>query len=184
MAQQWVDTVVSIVTAVGVIVAAYQLWMAKNHAVTQFEDQLAREYRQIAGRLPIDAFLGKEMPPEKFEKALPQFYRYFRLTNTQILLRMCRRISQRTWELWSLGIERHLKLPSFRAAWRYVEAQNTEHVHLLKLFIDHGFADPRRWPRPEQKPTNLLRSGELVPPRVEVATSPEAASRVEQPSSR
>jgi hypothetical protein len=37
----------SVVTAIGVGIAAYQIWQAKKQSRTSFEDDFARQYREI-----------------------------------------------------------------------------------------------------------------------------------------
>jgi hypothetical protein len=49
---EWVSAVASTVAAVGVIFAFGQLRVSKNIAQLQFEDGLAKEYRELASRIP------------------------------------------------------------------------------------------------------------------------------------
>lgn len=39
----------------------WQLWLTRRQAVVAFEDGLAREYREIAQRLPVAALLGEKI---------------------------------------------------------------------------------------------------------------------------
>ena len=57
---EWIQATASIATAVAVFVAGWQLRLTKRQAITAFEDELARQYREIAQRLPIEALLREE----------------------------------------------------------------------------------------------------------------------------
>lgn len=67
----WADIVglaTSIVTAIGVIVAARQLTLSKRQTRTQFEDDLAREYRALVERMPVKALFGEVLEPAEYEE--------------------------------------------------------------------------------------------------------------------
>ncbi len=81
------NTALAAITAAGIIVAAWQLIVTKRQAVTTFEDTIAREYRELANRLPTDALLGEELCEEKYKRAFDEFYHYFDLSNEQVFLR-------------------------------------------------------------------------------------------------
>jgi hypothetical protein len=110
----------SIATALGIFAAGWQLYLTKRQAVTQFEDQLTSQYREIARRLPLIALLGEELDDPAYEAALPDFYHYFDLSNEQAFLRRQRRITPRTWSNWLDGIQQNLRRPSFARAWAEV----------------------------------------------------------------
>ncbi len=101
-----------------VFVAVWQLRLAKEHALTAFEDDLSREYRAIVGELPAEAFYteGDSFTPD--ESARRAFYRYADLSNEQLFLARVGRMSAATVEQWEDGIRGNLEnLPAFRAAW-------------------------------------------------------------------
>ena len=50
-----------VATAIGVCLAAWQLWQAHRQSVTTFEDSFAREYRELAATLPTKALLGEPL---------------------------------------------------------------------------------------------------------------------------
>ena len=79
-----VTAIVSIATAFGVFLAARQIMLAKEQATTEFEDNLAREYREIALRLPVKALLGEELDEREYAEALEHFYHYIDLTNEEV----------------------------------------------------------------------------------------------------
>ena len=48
----------SVPTALGVLVAAWQLYRGTVHTRTNFEYELGREYRELARSIPVRAHLG------------------------------------------------------------------------------------------------------------------------------
>ena len=94
----------SIATAAAVLVASWQLYRRTLQARTNFEDDLSREYRELAQSIPVKVHLCEELAPEEFERAFPRLYQYIDLTNEQVFLRMNGRISKATWFNWRDGI--------------------------------------------------------------------------------
>ena len=107
----------SIATAVGVAVAAYQLFVTRRQATTTFEDTLNTQYRQAIERLPIEALFGEKLKEQDQAELLPHFYRYFDLCNEQAFLFSLGRVSKKTWENWEDGIRGNMARPAFRSAW-------------------------------------------------------------------
>src|SRR5260221_14273042 len=107
----YVQVVASLATALGIFIAGWQLYLTKRQAVTQFEDQLTAQYREIARRIPLRALLGEGIDEALYEKVLPEFYHYFDLSNEQAFLHEKGRITRRTWMNWREGIEQNLRRP-------------------------------------------------------------------------
>jgi hypothetical protein len=107
-------------TAIGVFIAAWQLWRTHRQSITAFEDSLAREYRELAATLPIKALLGERLTDQEHSDHFDKFYRYFDLSNEQAFLHECGRISPATWQFWRDGIVSNLKRPAFTRAWNEV----------------------------------------------------------------
>ena len=82
-----------IFTAIGVCVAAWQLWMAHRQSVTTFEDSFAREYRELAATLPTKALLGEPLSEDEHQQYFDEFYHYFDLCNEQVFLKKRGRIT-------------------------------------------------------------------------------------------
>jgi hypothetical protein len=144
----WLKDFAPIVTAIGVGVAAVQLWNTKRQAVTTFEDSLASEYRQITAKLPTSALLGEVLSSDLLKVHLPEFYLYFDLCNTQIFLRQRRRVSRQTWRFWADGIRTNLSRPAFAAAWTDIGRRSNRDFSELRRCIAEGFMiDPRKWPK-------------------------------------
>ena len=81
----------SLATAAGVVLVAVQLVFGRLQRRTSFEDDLAREYRELAARLPAAAFFDVEDPRRPLpplEECLEHYVRYFDLSNQQVFLRM------------------------------------------------------------------------------------------------
>ncbi len=109
----------TIATASGVVVGALQLRASKQQAMTSFEDDLDREYRQIVGQLPPLAFF-KDATERIDEDSHRAFYRYFDLCNDQLFMIRQGRIRSATASQWRDGIGGNLTLPSFRTAWNEI----------------------------------------------------------------
>jgi hypothetical protein len=115
-----VGAVASGATAIGVMVAAWQLALTKGQAATQFEDNLNVQYREIIRRVPIEALLGGTLGEAEQQESLADFFHYFDLSNEQAFLRRQGRIRKRTWDDWREGITQNLSKPAFAAAWQEI----------------------------------------------------------------
>jgi hypothetical protein len=113
----WIQATMSIVTAAGVGIAAWQLHLTKEQAQAQFEDSLTEQYRRITADLPLQALLGKPLADGDLDLHLRPFYEYFDLSNEQAFLASNRRLRASTWQNWKEGIEQHLSRPAFKQAW-------------------------------------------------------------------
>ncbi|WP_143599107.1 hypothetical protein [Variovorax boronicumulans] len=142
---EWVSAVASTVAAVGVIFAFSQLRVSKNIAQLQFEDGLAKEYRELASRIPTKALLGKPLSEDEYEKSFDEFYRYVDLSNEQVSLRKRGRIGEGVWQYWCLGIQANLALPSFKRAWSEIQGQCESFQELRRLEAEGFKHDPNRW---------------------------------------
>jgi len=137
-----VQTAASIATAVGVLLAGWQLWLTKRQAVTQFEDQLASQYRAIARELPVEALLGEPLDEQEYRKALPILYHYFDLSNEQAFLHHQRRIRAKTWIDWQEGIVQNLRRPAFKQAWIEVSTRAPESFNELRAYLPKTMTAP------------------------------------------
>lgn len=63
-------TIANIATAVGVLLAAWQLWLSRKQSITTFEDSFSREYRELAAKLPTKALLGQPLSEDKYKGTL------------------------------------------------------------------------------------------------------------------
>jgi len=144
---EWISTVASAIAAGGVLLAYQQLRLSRKIAELNFEDGLAKEYRQLIGdrNLPAKALLGTVLSDDAYEHAFDELFRYIDLTNAQISLRQNERIGKKTWQSWSSGIQVNLGLPAFAQAWTEIKSKSTHFVELRRLEKE-GFAhDPADW---------------------------------------
>jgi hypothetical protein len=142
------QSIAAIATAVGVAFAAYQLWQTHRQAITSFEDELAREYRDLASTLPTKALLDQDLTAKEHEESLDEFYHYFDLSNGQIFLRQIGRVSKSTWDFWSDGIRAHFRRPAFITAWSYISTRAPrDFTELRRLLAEDFQRDPRWWRR-------------------------------------
>lgn len=135
-----------VATAIGVLLAVWQIRLGQRQSRTRFEDELTHQYREIVKRIPVEALLGEDLSQEKYTNALDAFYRYFDLCNEQIFLRQNDRISQETWENWCEGIHSHLERPAFKRAWEEVKRRAPDSFNgLRKLEATKFIEDPHLW---------------------------------------
>ena len=142
---EWISAAASTVAAIGVIFAFWQLRVAKDIAQLQFEDGLAKEYRELASRIPTDALLGVALDENRYQDTFDEFYRYIDLSNEQVSLRQRKRISRAVWKNWSTGIEANLSLPAFSRAWTEIQARSNSFQELRKLQSENYLEDPIHW---------------------------------------
>ena len=122
-------------TALGVIAAAWQIRLTHKQAVTSFEDAFAKEYRELASKLPTKAFLGEPFSEEEHIRHFDEMYHYFDLCNEQAFLRHAGRISDATWKFWLDGISSNMKRPAFARAWNEISTRaDGDFEELLNLF--------------------------------------------------
>jgi len=138
----------SVATAVAVFFAALQLRHALAQAVAEFEDAIAKEYRELASELPTSALLGEALNDEDYKESLDEFYHYFDLSNEQIFLRQRGRITSRTWIMWRDGIRSNMRRTAFAKAWEEIKRRSEGDFSELRRLEKSEFKDdPRNWPK-------------------------------------
>lgn len=140
-----VSALATCVAAIGVWYARAQLKTSHDIAQTQFEDGLAKEYRDLVSGMPAKIFLGRSLKREEYLDAFDDLYRYFDLTNEQILLRKRGRVGLDVWESWCSGIESNMSLVSFRCAWIEIKESTCSFQELRKLEGELFKSDPKDW---------------------------------------
>ena len=126
------SAIASIATTVGVLVTAWQLVLLKRLNVTSFEDSFAKEYRELAAKLPTKALLGEALTDEEHLKHFDEMYHYIDLCNEQVFLHNVSRISNKTWDFWKDGIASNLRRPAFNRAWTEIAARASGDFSELK----------------------------------------------------
>jgi hypothetical protein len=135
-------------TAIGVGIAAFQIWQGSRQALTTFEDSFAKEYRDLAATLPAEALLGAELTIAEREKYFDEFYHYFDLSNEQIFLRQNRRVRRQTWIFWRDGIRSNFERPAFKHAWEKIDKRAPNDFSELRRLLRTEFKeDPINWSR-------------------------------------
>lgn len=142
-----VSAIATSVAALGVVLALWQIRLTRSIAQLQFEDALAREYRDLCTTIPTAVFLQEKFTEEQYQKSFDEFYRYIDLSNEQISLRQRGRISKDVWSSWCIGIEQNLALPAFARAWQEVKEKTQSFKELRKLEATGFKADPKCWPK-------------------------------------
>jgi len=140
-----IQSVGAVATAVGFFLAWRELRQSEKQALTDFEDEFPREYRQLLEKLPTKALLGKGMDRTEYEAAKGAFFRYFDLCNEQVFLRQNARVSRPTWLSWCGGIRSNLELPAFAAAWSEIKSESRSFAELKRLHEANFKDNPIDW---------------------------------------
>ena len=145
-----ISAIANSVSALAIFFAMLQLNLAKRVSQLQFEDSLEKEYRDITARIPTEALIGGGFSPQQYKAASDELFRYFDLSNKQVMLRKQGRIGELTWENWPSGIKLNLFLPAFKMAWsdvkRKTESQKSEFFSELRKLEEMNFqCDPKSW---------------------------------------
>jgi hypothetical protein len=129
-----IQSVAEVATALGVAVGASQLVIARRQQTAAFEQQFVARYREIVGRLPLWAVLGAagRHAFADDEIARRAFYDYFELCDEEVFYHRSKRVSERTWADWKMGIEANMRKPAFRASWADLSAAAPEQFELLR----------------------------------------------------
>jgi hypothetical protein len=125
----------NIATAAAVVVGAWQLVLVHRMSVTNFEDTFAKEYRELAAKLPTKALLGEALSDDEHAKHFDEMYHYFDLCNEQAFLRGVGRVSDKTWIFWMDGIASNLRRPAFDRAWSEIAARANDDFSELKALF-------------------------------------------------
>jgi hypothetical protein len=114
-----VDDVASVSTAIGVGIAAYQLWQTRLAFRDGFERTFVDRYREIANELPVDILLGVSDAGSDPAHRMT-FFRYFELCEEELYYRAHGKISKSTWRDWWYGICTNLSTAPFQSAYREI----------------------------------------------------------------
>ena len=115
------NTTASLATAVGVGIAAWQIWESRKLAQTTFEDSLDKQYRSLVMQIPVDVLIGKPIPDEKKREVREIIYNYLDLCNEQAYLRKKKRVTKTRWNDWNEGIRDNISKPAFKEVWEEIK---------------------------------------------------------------
>jgi hypothetical protein len=142
----WTTALGVAATGAGALLLARQVHLAERQARTTFEDSMAREYREIAHRIPIAALLGEALEKDAQAASMDEFFHYIDLSNEQIFLRSQKRISESTWRNWRDGIRSNLRRVAFRTAWEEIKKRSDGGFSELRRLEASDFGeDPADW---------------------------------------
>lgn len=137
------DSIASIATAIGVAIAAWQIWESRKLSSAAFEDSFDQQYRELSYTIPVDALLGKELDEAKECEAREAVYNYLDLCNEQIYQRAKKRVSKARWHEWALGMELNFSRPFFETVWCEVKESAPGSFSFLEALEKGGFTiDP------------------------------------------
>ena len=140
------NSLVSVATAVGVLIAAFQLRTSSKIAQSEFEDSIDQQYRDLARGIPVDALIGKRVSEDKKEMTRELIYNYLDLCNEQIFLRRKKRIRKDTWVDWCAGIESNLSKQEFEKVWSEVKKEAPQTFTFLERLEKNKYiGDPIKW---------------------------------------
>lgn len=143
---EWISAIGALAAVIGVGFVWKQIKLTKEIAQLNFEDGLAKEYRELASRIPTQALLGVGLSPKEYQETFDELFRYVDLSNEQINLRSRGRIREETWTQWSQGIKFNMKLPVFHRAWMEIHSAVPGQFSELKKLLSQDFSDdPKQW---------------------------------------
>ena len=148
----WIVAISSSISAIATSVAAAGVWYARRQLLTsreisqlQFEDSLAKEYRDLANCIPTKALLGEALSEDEYLMIFDDIFHYIDLSNEQVCLRFCGRIGKDVWSNWCDGIKTNLSLSAFRRAWCEIKEKSESFQELRRLEREEFKIDPREW---------------------------------------
>jgi hypothetical protein len=140
------EVIASIATAIGVFIAAWQIWESRKLTEATFEDSFDQQYRELIYTIPVNALLGKPLDDGKEDQARETVYNYLDLCNEQIYQRAKDRISKERWNEWSSGIKENLSRPFFLSVWDEVKESASDSFSFLERLENEKFkTDPITW---------------------------------------
>lgn len=149
---QTVSLLTSIATAISVFFIYLQLRQSRIQSMTDFEDSLVQQYREIIKNIPVEALLDEDMSYGKSQISLSYFYQYIDLSNEQIFLRKEGRVRKETWENWRDGIKSHFSKSAFKSAWEEIKKRSPNSFEeLVRLENENFNSDPAQWYNSKRK---------------------------------
>ena len=147
---EWISAGAALVSVCGLFLVWRQLSLTKKIAQLTFEDALEKEYRDLVKQIPTKALLDSDLSQSEYMDTFDEFFRYFDLSNSQIMLRRQGRIGDATWKNWCSGMRFNFSFPAFVQAWSEVEMRTLEQSdqffsELRRLVTDDFETDPKRW---------------------------------------
>jgi hypothetical protein len=115
-----VRTVASVSTAVGVLLAVYQLRQGSIQRRSTFEGTLVARYQEIQSRIPLAYLIDGHPYDESVRRSM---FDYFELSEEQCYYFSRGQVSSKTWQNeWLPGIRANMEKPAFKEAWSNIAA--------------------------------------------------------------
>lgn len=136
-------------TIVGLFMILIQMKNSNDQRKIEHEESIEMEYREIIKSLPYKVLIGESISDSEHNKLLENLYRYFDLSNSQVYLRYCGKITKRTWDDWKVGISELLEKQEIRKAFEELIKKNKMIFKELRYFRMSKEKDPIKWNRKE-----------------------------------
>jgi len=136
--------ITAVATVCGSLFVGFQLKTSKDIAQQEFENSMAKEYRDLVNRLPTKALLGATLSEDEYQEAFDELFHYIDLSNEQVFLRKQGRVGEEVWKSWKDGIENNLSLHAFKRAWRQIKEESDSFQELRRLELSNYEADPKK----------------------------------------
>lgn len=117
-----ISATAGVATALGVAFAAFQLRETRQQRQSEFELRFSDRYDEVVARVPLEMLLGEQDYDPSHRDARRAFYDYFELCEQECYYRQQRRIGDKTWNDWRVGIRSNHAKASFRSAWHDLAA--------------------------------------------------------------
>jgi len=146
MGSDIITPIANCVMAVGALLIFLQIRQSKRQALTDFEDTLSAEYRQIIHDIPAKALLGETLTQPESDACMDELLTYVDLCNEQTFLRQQKRVRRDTWLFWAEGMRSNFSRPAFKQAWGTIKTKlPTDYSELRRLEKTEYQADPATW---------------------------------------
>jgi len=143
------------VTAAGVLIAAFSLFLSARQQKRQFESFYIQRYWNLMDQLSLEVIRGNHSGSGLNSTDEKVVLGYLRLCEDELELRAGGWISHRTWGVWRKGIHCQLRREPYAQLWASIDAENAAQEQpdfiYLREFLRAGH-DPRptalnRWNR-------------------------------------
>jgi hypothetical protein len=140
--------VASVVTAVGVSLAALAIRQAQRQRIREFESFYVTRYWSLMDCLSVNALTGAGNGINEQDELTIRSY--LRLCEDELKLRRLGYIADETWKIWADGIRTQLERAPFREVWMAVESEvdhSGNRDFALVRALQAGEMDPCRIPK-------------------------------------
>lgn len=146
-----IEQLASTATAIGVVVATYQLAQGRRQLREGFERSFVDRFERIIACVDLEILLDGGSIDHDDRSLMRALYDYFQLCEEELYFRAHRRVSRSTWHDWWYGIRIVLTVPEVAAAFtalkhRAEQRSGTTHFTYLSVAL-HGISDTKYEPQ-------------------------------------